>query len=148
MNDLKAGDVARRAGVNVQTLRYYERRGLLPAPRRTASNYRAYSADSALRVRFVKRAQELGFTLEEIKELLSLRAAPPTRCVDVRRRAEAKVRDIDGRIRMLRRMRGALAKLVGECTGTGPVTDCPILGALTSDAGDTSGTRERVGRGV
>lgn len=133
METLRAGEVARRAGVNRQTIRYYERRGLLPAPPRTRSNYRAYPADAVLRVRFIQRAQELGFTLEEIRELLSLRAAPRARCADVRRRAEAKVRDIDRRIRTLEVMRGALARLITECSGSGPVTECPILEALDSE---------------
>ena len=133
MQGLKVGEVAKHAGVNLQTIHYYERRGLLPEPPRTDSNYRLYSADTVLRVRFIKRAQELGFTLEEIRELLSLRAAPRARCGDVRGRAEAKVRDIDTRIHTLQAMRKALTKLVGECSGRGPVTECPILEALGSE---------------
>ncbi len=130
MHGLRVGEVAGQAGVNLQTIHYYERRGLLPRPPRTESNYRAYPEDAVLRVRFIKRAQELGFTLKEIKELLSLRAAPRSRCADVRERAEMKVRDIDGRIRTLRAMRKALTKLIGECSGRGSVTACPILDAL------------------
>ena len=83
MEGLKVGEVAKKAGVNLQTIHYYERRGLLPQPPRTGSNYRAYPEDSVRRVQFVKRAQELGFTLKEIKELLSLRARPRARCADV-----------------------------------------------------------------
>lgn len=130
METLKVGEVAKQAGVNLQTIHYYERRGLLPKPPRTGSNYRAYPAGAVLRVRFIKRAQELGFTLKEIKELLSLRAAPRTRCGDVRRRAEAKVQDIDERVRTLQAMRRALTKLIGECSGSGPVAECPIVEAL------------------
>jgi MerR family mercuric resistance operon transcriptional regulator len=132
MTGLKVGELARQAGVNPQTIHYYERRGLLPRPPRTESNYRAYPEDAVLRVRFVKRAQELGFTLKEIKELLSLRAAPRARCGDVRGRAEVKVRDIDYKIRTLRAIRKALTRLIGECSGMGPVTQCPILDALES----------------
>lgn len=132
MTGLKVGELARKAGVNPQTIHYYERRGLLPKPPRTESNYRAYPEETVLRVRFVKRAQELGFTLKEIKELLSLRAAPRSRCGDVRGRAQLKLRDIDTRIRTLRAMRKALTKLIGECSGMGPVTQCPILEALES----------------
>ena len=132
MTGLKVGEVAKQAGVNLQTIHYYERRGLLPKPPRTGSNYRAYPEDAALRVRFIKRAQEIGFTLKEIKELLSLRAAPRTRCADVRERADAKVRNIDDKIRTLQAMRKALAKLIGECSGSGPVSQCPILEALDS----------------
>lgn len=133
MTGLKVGEVAKQAGVNLQTIHYYERRGLLPKPPRTESNYRAYPEDAVLRVRFIKRAQELGFTLKEIKELLSLRAAPRTRCADVRERAEAKVHDVDDRVRSLQAMRRALTKLIGECSGKGPVSECPILEALESE---------------
>ncbi|MGQ0658415.1 MAG: heavy metal-responsive transcriptional regulator [Chromatiales bacterium] len=133
MTGLKVGEVAKQAGVNLQTIHYYERRGLLPKPPRTGSNYRAYPEDAVLRVRFIKRAQELGFTLKEIKELLSLRAAPRTRCADVRERAEAKVQNIDDKVRTLQAMRKALTKLIGECSGKGPVTQCPILEALDSE---------------
>ncbi len=130
---LTIGGVARRAGVNIQTLRYYERRRLLPAPKRTASNYRVYSDDTVRRVRFIKRAQELGFTLTEIKELLSLRASPRSRCEDVRKRSKAKITDIDEKIRALEAMRKALSKLVRACSGRGPVSECPILDSLDSD---------------
>lgn len=140
MDRLKVGEVARQAGVNLQTIRYYERRGLLPKPPRTSSNYRAYPAGTVLRVRFIKRAQELGFTLNEIQELLSLRAAPRSRCADVRRRAEAKVRDIDARVRTLQAMRDALTQLIGECSGKGFVTECPILETL--DAEDDEACRK------
>ena len=136
MAGLKVGEVAKQAGVNLQTIHYYERRGLLPKPPRTGSNYRAYPEDAVLRVRFIKRAQELGFTLKEIKELLSLRAAPRTRCADVRERAEAKVQDIDRKVGTLQAMRKALNKLIGECSGSGPVSQCPILEALDSEGED------------
>jgi len=136
MIGLKVGEVAKQAGVNLQTIHYYERRGLLPTPPRTDSNYRVYPGDAVLRVRFIKRTQELGFTLKEIKELLSLRASPRTRCVDVRRRAEAKRNDIDDRVRTLHAIRKALTKLIDECSGTGPATQCPILEALDSEDGE------------
>lgn len=130
MTGLKVGEVARQAGVNLQTIHYYERRGLLPKPPRTGSNYRAYPEDAVSRVRFIKRAQAIGFTLTEIKELLALRAGPRTRCARVRARAEAKVHDIDGKVLTLQAMRKALTRLIGECAGDGPVTRCPILEAL------------------
>ena len=133
MTGLKVGEVAKQAGVNLQTIHYYERRGLLPKPPRTGSNYRAYPEDAVPRVRFIKRAQEIGFTLKEIQQLLSLRAAPRTRCADVRERAGAKVQDIDDKVRTLQAMRKALTKLIGECSGKGPVTQCPILEALDSE---------------
>ena len=132
MERLTIGEVAKRAGVNLQTLRYYERRRLLQAPPRTASNYRIYPADAVLRVQFIKRAQELGFSLREIEELLSLRAAPRARCADVRRRAELKLKDIDERVRTLRAMGGALSGLIAECAGKKPVSECPILESFDS----------------
>jgi MerR family mercuric resistance operon transcriptional regulator len=130
MTALKVGEAARQAGVNLQTIHYYERRGLLPQPSRTKSNYRVYSEEAVHRVRFIKRAQEIGFTLAEIKELLSLRAAPLARCADIRERAEIKVRDIDDKVRTLLAMRKALTRLIGDCSGSGPVSQCPILEAL------------------
>ena len=130
MSALTAGKLAREAGVNVETLRYYERRGLLPKPPRTTSNYRLYPTDAARRVRFIKRAQELGFSLKEIQELLSLRASPRAGCADVLRHSRAKVRDIDDKVKALQAMRKALSKLMRACSGTGPTTACPILDAL------------------
>lgn len=134
MSAMTIGQLAKSAEVGVETIRFYEREGLIEEPPRRASGYRQYPAETVERVRFIRRAKELGFTLKEIKELLSLRAAPRTRCADVRRRAEAKVRDIDEKVRTLQAMRKALTKLIAECSGQGPVTDCPILEALGSDA--------------
>jgi MerR family copper efflux transcriptional regulator len=133
MDGLTIGDVAKRANVHIETLRYYERRGLVPRPRRSASNYRLYAEDTVRRVRFIKSAQELGFSLAEIRELLSLRATPRTRCAEIRQRAEAKVKAIEAKIASLQAMKQALAKLVAECSGDGPVTACPILESF--DAG-------------
>jgi len=128
--ELTIGKLAEQAQVNVQTIRYYERRGLLREPDRTASNYRVFGRETLRRVRFIKRAQDLGFTLNEIKELLELRASPRSCCEDVRTRSEAKIRDIDAKVRALGAMRKALAKLVRACSGKGPVTECPILESL------------------
>ena len=93
MNGLTVGEVAAHANVHIETLRYYERRGLLAKPPRSTSNYRHYPRGAVRRVRFIKRAQELGFSLKEIKELLVLRAAPRSRCADVRERATTKIHD-------------------------------------------------------
>lgn len=133
METLKIGEVAQRAAVNLQTIHYYEREGLLPRPPRTASNYRVYTEDAVRRVRFIKRAQELGFALKDIKELLSLRAAPRSCCSDVRQQAQAKLRDIGEKIGTLQGMRKALTRLIGECSGKGPITECPILEALDAE---------------
>ena len=131
MADLTIGKVAERAGVRIDTLRYYERQGVIEEPERTSSNYRVYEEDTVLRVRFVKRAQELGFTLVEIKELLDLRVTESASCADVRRRALAKVADLDRKIGSLQAMREALSKLADECSGQdAPVSVCPILDAL------------------
>lgn len=135
MQTLTIGAVARRANVHIETIRYYERRGLLEKPPRSRSNYRLYSEEAITRIRFIKRAQELGFSLKEIKELLSLRAAPRARCADVRRRAEAKIRNIKEKIGTLEAMREALLRLVAECSGRRRITACPILEALDREGG-------------
>ena len=129
---MKSGAVAARADVNIQTVRYYERRGLLAKPPRTASNYRLYSEDSVRRVRFVKRAQQLGFTLKEIKGLLALRLKPTSRSSAVKDRATAKIADIEEKVRTLQRMKRALTKLTAACDGCGSTSECPILEALES----------------
>lgn len=133
MDGLTIGEAAKQANVHIETLRYYERQGLVPQPRRSASNYRLFAEDTVRRVRFIKAAQELGFSLAEIRELLSLRATPRTRCTEIRQRAEAKVKAIEAKIASLQAMKRALAKLAGECSGDGPVTACPILESF--DAG-------------
>lgn len=127
---LKIGQLARRGGVNLETIRYYERLGLLPKPPRTQAGYRVFPEDTIARVRFIKRAKELGFSLKEIKELLALRIEPGKTRADVRERAEAKISDIDEKIKSLREMRESLAKLTKVCSGDGPVNDCPILESL------------------
>ncbi|GAB4242405.1 MAG: Hg(II)-responsive transcriptional regulator [Acidobacteriota bacterium] len=131
MAGLKIGEVARRAGVNLQTLRYYERRGLLPEPPRSWSNYRIYSEEAVTRVKFIKRAQTLGFTLREIAELLDLGAQPDSPCEEVQRRAEEKIRQIEEKIATLDRMRQALLDLVEECRSGVSSRGCPVLEALT-----------------
>jgi MerR family copper efflux transcriptional regulator len=136
MDGLTIGEVAERAGVHIETLRYYERRGLVAKPPRTLSNYRRYPQDAVRRVRFIKRAQEIGFSLKDIKELLSLQAAPEAGCAEVRAHAEAKIKAIDEKIGTLRAMKHALSTLVRECLGEGPLTDCPILQSLeTTEVG-------------
>lgn len=130
---LTRGRLAKRCGVNPETIRYYERRELLPKARRSASNYRIYSESDVRRVRFIKRAQELGFTLRETGELLDLRASPKARCADVLKHTEAKIKAVDEKIRALGTIRKALSRLTAECTGRAPVTECPILESLDSE---------------
>jgi MerR family transcriptional regulator, copper efflux regulator len=126
---MNIGLAAKRAGVNLRTLHYYERRGLLDS-RRSTSNYRIYDDDSVARVRFIKRAQELGFTLEEIRELLELRLDSDATCCDVRERAEDKLVHIKEKIRSLHSMQLSLERLIAACSGEGAVTECPILESL------------------
>ena len=130
---LTTSQLANSAGVNVETLRYYERRGLLPEPPRRASGYRQYSQDDVARLQFIKRAKELGFTLQEVQELLNLRVDPDTPCAMVKRRADLKIIDIEEKLRSLKRIKKALNKLAATCSGRGPVGDCAILEALGGD---------------
>jgi len=130
MKLLRIGEVAQLAGVGIETIRFYEREGLIAEPSRRESGYRQYRPDAVARLRFIRRAKELGFSLQEIKELLSLRIDPATTCDNVQERAEAKVRDIEEKIHTLQRMKKTLAALVTACPGQGPIRECPILEAL------------------
>lgn len=132
MQTLTIGQLAKQAHVHVETIRYYERRGILPEPPRRESGYRQYPPEATERIRFVRRAQELGFSLKEIGDLLALRVDPETSSADIKRRAEAKIADIDARIRDLERMKAALMKLAAACRGRGPIGECPILETLES----------------
>lgn len=132
MAGLSTGELAKQGGVNLESIRFYEREGLLVKPPRTAAGYRMFSTGDVRRVRFIKRAQELGFSLREIKELLALRLEAGTSCSDVRQRAEAKLTDIDQKIRDLQRMKKALGRLATACPGRGSIEDCPILETLDS----------------
>lgn len=127
---LTIGQVARRAGVGVETVRFYEREGLLPRPARRASGYRQYPEEAVARLHFIRRAKALGFALREIADLLDLRLDPRADRGAVKRRAAAKVEDIDKKIQDLRRMRRALVELSDACSGHGELSGCPILGAL------------------
>ena len=114
MEELTIGILAKEAGVNVETVRYYERRGLIDQPRKPRSGFRHYSPDLIDRIRFIKRAQELGFTLEEITELLALRVDASSACDDVRHQAEIKIADISEKIKSLQRMKTD-AYRIGQC---------------------------------
>lgn len=124
------GQLARAAGVNVETVRFYERKGLMPRPPRRPSGYREYPGDAARRIRFIQRGKELGFSLREIAELLRLRVDPRRSCAEVKAQAQAKLADIETKLRELRHMKGALEKLAAECRGRGPTSQCPLLDAL------------------
>lgn len=130
MRSLLIGQVAREAGVGLETVRFYEKQGLLPRPPRHASGYRAYPPASVARIRFIRTAKELGFSLKEIRQLLSLRIRPVRSCARVRALSVAKLQDIESRIVMLERMRWALRKLVDACDTHQPTSACPVLEAL------------------
>ncbi|MCZ7566090.1 MAG: heavy metal-responsive transcriptional regulator [Burkholderiales bacterium] len=135
MQNVTIGKLARDAGIGAGTLRYYERLGLLPPANRTASGYRMYGAAAAQRLRFIRRAQALGFSLVEIAELLALSDNPRTRARDVKRATQAKIADIARRIEALERMRRGLAELEARCSGHGGTGECPILAALNQPDG-------------
>lgn len=130
MSSYTIGQLARLSGVGVETIRYYEREGLISEPPRKASGYRQYPGNTLSRLRFIRHAKALGFSLKDIKGLLELRAAPGTTCADVRKRAEEKIADVRIKLEMLRQMERALVKLSATCRGRGPISDCPILDAL------------------
>lgn len=134
---MRTAQVAEQAGVNPQTLRYYERRGLLPDPPRTATGYRTYGPDAVRTVRFVKRAQELGFSLDEVETLLHLADGGPPSCRTAQRLAGDKIADLDVRIAALTSMRASLQRLLDTCTRPRAARDCPLLETL--DPGKETG---------
>jgi MerR family mercuric resistance operon transcriptional regulator len=126
------GAAAQAAGVHVETLRYYQRLGLVAEPARPGNGFRRYGEDTVARLRFIRRSQELGFSLEETRNLLRL--ADGGSCEATRRLAEAKLAAIEARLRDLQRMRRALAQLVSACAGARQAPPCPIIAALASGA--------------
>ena len=130
---LKIGEVAERSGVNLQTILYYERQKLLPEPPRLPSGYRMFPEETVRRVRFIKRAQELGFSLTEILDLLSIQVDPSKECSDVKRLAKAKIANIEEKIRTLEAMKRVLGGLAKLCSGQGPSSECPILESIDTE---------------
>lgn len=124
------GQIAKKSGISVETIRYYEKEGLLEKPQRKESGYRQYNGDAINRLFFIQQAKELGFSLKEIGELLSIKSDANTLCSDVKHLAEGKLSDIQSKIKMLRRMEKSLKKLVDACPGKAPISDCPILDSL------------------
>ena len=127
---LTIGTVARRTGVPIDTIRYYEREGLLPEPLRRASGYRSYGEGAVAQLRFIRRAKALGFTLEEIRELLALSRDRQRGVKAVKQRAQQRLAAIEARIAELQRVRDGLVELVASCPGHGAPEQCPILRAL------------------
>lgn len=136
MRSLTIGQLARATHVGVETIRYYERRRLLPKPPRRESGYRQFPLEAIKRIRFIKRAQNLGFTLREISRLLAFSDGQQAECDEVRQFALEKVREIETKIDHFMRLRQILFDLVGKCQGEGPLTDCPIIESLTEDPGE------------
>lgn len=127
------GAVAKRVGVAIDTIRYYEREGLLPEPLRRASGYRSYGDSAVRQLRFIRRAKDLGFTLEEIRDLLALSADRQRGVKAVKKRAQERLAAIDARIAELTRVRDGLEQLVDACPGHGSPDQCPILRALADE---------------
>ena len=127
---MRSGQVARNAGVNVETLRYYERRGILPTPERRASGYREYTEEAVGVIRFVKRAQELGFSLDEVETLLLLAAGGPESCDSARALATRKLDELGAKMRSIRAMQDSLRRLVATCEMPSSERDCPLLDAI------------------
>ncbi len=130
MKPMTIGQVAKKTGVGIETIRFYERRGLIDEPPRREAGYRQYSDDVIARIEFIRHAKELGFSLKEIQGLFALRVDQDTSCAEVRQRSEAKIAQTEEKIRSLQRIKKALQKLVAACDGRGPTNECPILEAL------------------
>ncbi len=131
MTAMTIGRVARQAGVGVETIRFYERKGLIEQPLRPLdASFRVYPAETVRRIRFIREAQEIGFSLREIDELLSLRADPSADSAEVRARAIAKRDEVERKIAHLQEIHGALEELISACPGRGAVRECSIMEAL------------------
>lgn len=130
MKALTRKQVADAAKVSIEAVRFYEKESLIAEPPRTEAGYRQYPADTVKRLRFIKRAQSLGFSLPEIKELLALRINPETTAGDIRHRAQQKIQEIENKIQALHSMKLALEQITKSCHGSGPASECPILEAL------------------
>jgi MerR family copper efflux transcriptional regulator len=146
MASLTIGALARKAGVGVETVRFYERRGLVRRPVRPGTGYRSYPEEAVGRIRFIRNAQGLGFTLQEVKDLLALRVTAGTSCAAMRSRAAAKVADVKRRLGDLERIRTALEQLIAICPGRGALTNCTILDAIDSADLDVPEIRPPAGK--
>lgn len=135
MRSLTVGELAERAGIHPESVRFYETQRLMPEPVRTRAGYRMYTEVSVRRIRFIKRAQELGFSLKEVKELLAFSEDRGLDCSDVRALAQAKVVEISSKIETLESMRRALGELTEACPGSGSVTRCSILECISPQPG-------------
>ena len=130
---MQIGQLAQHAGVPIDTVRYYERQGILPPPQRQASGYRHYHPDDVARLRFVRRAKALGFSLAEVRELLALSSRPAEDMAGLKAAASEKLADVAHKIAELERVRDGLEALIADCPGHGALAQCPILEALSGD---------------
>ncbi len=131
MRPMTIGRLARESGVGVETVRFYERKGLIEQPPKPQdAGFRVYSEETVRRIRFIRRAQEIGFSLREIDELLSLRADPATDSAEVRARAEAKLAEVEAKMAQLSDIRAALKDLIAACPGGGALRACSIMEAM------------------
>jgi len=133
MTEVTIGKPAQNAGVNIETIRFYERKGIMPKPLRKPGGFRLYTEADLKRLNFILMAKRHGFTLKEIKELLELRVDPHSSCEDVRIKAEEKINLIEDKLRELKRMKKALKTLAASCHGPNPTGDCPILEAFEQE---------------
>jgi MerR family mercuric resistance operon transcriptional regulator/MerR family gold-responsive transcriptional activator of gol and ges genes len=142
---LTIGQLAKEVGVNVQTIRYYERLNLFPPSVRKPSGYRLYGTSESQRLHFIKNAQSLGFTLNEIRELLNLRVSSAARCGDVQQKAEDKLRQVEAKVQDLQALARALRSLIHSCKAGQPTERCPILKSLEEKRRSANGNREARG---
>lgn len=136
MKKIRIGELSKRTGVGIETIRFYEREGLLEEPTRRPSGQRQYPVEEVRRVRFILRAKRLGFTLREIRELLSFKTVEDDVCAVVKEQAILKIEDIEGRIQELEQMKAALMEITTACAGEGSAKECLILGALDKEEQD------------
>ncbi len=139
MPAMTIGKLAKHTGVGVETIRFYEREGLIQRPERAVgSGYRKYEHDAVLRLNFIHRAKDLGFSLKEIRELLSLRASSKSKCASVKAKAEAKIINVERKIEDLLAIKTALKKLAATCHAEAPTSECPILDALEGEKNESA----------
>ena len=141
---MSIGELSRHAGIGIETIRFYERRGLVPDPPRAASGYRRYPLDTPQRLQFIKRGKRLGFTLDEIRILLTLQDGGGRH--EVKAVAVSKLAEIETRLADLQRMRDTLHQLTERCSGKGNVSGCPIIEALAGDRDHNQGSNSTVMR--
>jgi len=130
---LRIGEVAKKSYVSVETVRFYEREGLIALPKRNGSGYRQYPESVIKQIQFIQHAKTLGFSLKEIGELIKLKSTRDARCTSIKAKAKAKITDIQEKIDALERMKSALQPLVAKCKSLDPISDCPILNAFDED---------------